>query len=149
MNHLTYPQLNQELERISIAGIYCLNARDFSLSTPSGLEVRKYFAPNFRVVLDHLSSTPLTWEEACTFLSTFFAENPEAQYAVRNVSSDVDAKKGVATVWFELVMEGKGDGVRESGMGTCVWRKGLGEGEGWVWGRYWNMRGMEGNLGFV
>lgn len=88
----------------------------------------------------------MTWEQACAGLEIFFKENPEAQYSVRNVSSDVDERKGEATVWFELVMEGTRTGMRESGVGTCVWRK---WDDGWVWLRYWNMRNMVGNEGFV
>lgn len=146
MESLDHVSLGKELERLSIAGINCLNTRDFEFSTPAGQELVGRLSSQFEAVLGNVSPLPMSWSAACDVLKAFFKANPDAQYEVRNTSSDIDNYTNTAIVYVELAMN-LSTGITVHGMSTCMWKR---DAEGkWCWYRFWNMRNISGNEGFV
>lgn len=139
--------LCQELKRRSIIGVLSLYTENST--SPRLQEALSHAAPTWRAVLGYLSSRPMTWEQSRLAVRDFYECHPSAECQIRNTSANINLRKGTALVYLEFVMEGTSAmaDIKLHGIGTCGWKK---DDEGaWMCHKYWSMRNISGNEGFV
>ena len=135
-----------ELERLSTIMPNILNTRDFDLETQEAQELQHYLAPDLKFLMDtqDQKGEPWSWKRQLAAWKERAEELPNVQFALMDISSDVDESNGEAKVFMEMEVSGIGE-VKLHAMNEVLWRRSNGR-----WQCYYvlGMRGTPGNSGF-
>lgn len=131
-----------ELERLSSAIPTFVNARDFEFKSLEAAELLSHVAPEFVAHMDPMPGGR-SWSEQVSAWRERAQEHPEVHFAIEQVSSAVNEKKGAAQVYMDMEVSGIGD-VKLHAVNELKWRRVQ---EIWLLFSVTGMRGTPGNSG--
>jgi hypothetical protein len=123
------------LERLSRALVNALNEHDFDFNqSPEAQEVLACISPHFKADMDTQPQS-LTWDEQIASWKERAGVHPDVRFEVKQVSSDVNERSGVAKVYMDMEVRGLGN-VTLHAMNELRWRKMHGK---WLYAMFINM----------
>jgi hypothetical protein len=132
------------LERLSVAMVdVIVNQRDFDCETAEAQEVVAHLSPNWKSDMD-TQAKGLDWTSQLASWKERAKEMPDVKFEVRQVSSEVNERSGIAKVYMDMEVTGLGS-VTLHAMNELRWRRVKGE---WLCTYVLGFRGSPGNAGF-
>ena len=106
-DHSPGKSLKATLEELSVGNIKIINDRDWDLTSPEAKVLKEHVSPHFRTWVHNLSK-PMTisFEDATAWIQKVVEEYPDYREEILDVTSDIDEKRGCATVIMHVRIDG-------------------------------------------